>query len=686
MRKVLVFVTLLSGTVAFLVSCPNPAGTLPPGGKLPQGTRVITAFAGNGELAVASSLGMPMGVAFVSGNVIIAAVNDNMIREVDSRGKIYPFAGNGVRGYSGDDGGPVDAELGFPTAVVADGSGDIFIADSRNNRIREVVAGGVIRTVAGDGTAGYAGDKGLATAAELNHPQDVAVDSAGDIFIADTGNNVIRKVSGGTIITYAGKGTAGFSGDGFSAAVAELSAPTGVVFDDATGNLFIADSGNNRIRKETPPVGSGPAPDAGIISTYAGNGTAGYSGDGGAATDAELNGPSRVTMDSAGTLYISDAKNGAIRTVTQTSAKPAIATFVGNGALGQPAGLALAGSHLFVADASNERVLDVNGGTIRTIAGNGMGAFPGDSFPAQSAELWNPVFIATDSAGNVYISDVNENRVRMVDKFGTITTVAGNGVKGYGGDGGLATSASLDNPYQIAVDAAGNIYVADAGNHRVRKFTVSGVITTVAGKGTSGNTGDGGLAIDAEFVSPEGVAVDGSGDIFVADSASNCVREVVASTENIRTVAGTSGNLSSPMGVVVDGSGNLYIADCGNSAIRKVDPSGTMTTVAGNGTSGFSGDGGSPAASAVLSFPMGLAMDGAGNLYVADEGNSRIRAVNLAAGTITTVAGSGTAGDSGDNGDATKAQLGEPTGVAVDGAGNLYIVDLQAQRVRKVSP
>jgi sugar lactone lactonase YvrE len=279
-------------------------------------------------------------------------------------------------------------------------------------------------------------------------------------------------------------------------------------------------------------------------------------------------------------------------------------------------------------------------GTITTVAGNGTPGFSGDGGPATNARLAYPTGVAVDAAGNLYIADRLNSRVRKVSTSGTITTVAGDGSAGFSGDGGPATNAQLAGPYGVAVDAAGNLYIADFQNSRVRKVSTSGTITTVAGDGSFGFSGDGGPATNAQLAGPNGVAV--------------------------------------------DAAGNLYIADINNHRVRKVSTSGTITTVAGNGTPGFSGDGG-PATNARLRPPTGVAVDAAGNLYIADIFNQRVRKVSTS-GTITTVAGTGIYGFSGDGGPATNARLAYPSGVAVDAAGNLYIADQNNHRVRKVAP
>jgi hypothetical protein len=319
------------------------------------------------------------------------------------------------------------------------------------------------------------------------------------------------------------------------------------------------------------------------------------------------------------------------------------------------------------------------------------GATAGDGGPATSAELNGPTGVALDGAGNLYIADQSNCRVRAVSGT-TIATVAGNGTCGYAGDGDLATNAELNGPIGVVLDSAGNLlYIADQGNCVVREVSV-GTIATVAGDGTCSYAGDGGPASSAELTFPQGVALDGAGNLYIADQGNCVVREVVGGT--ITTVAGngtcsyagdgvpaTSAELNGPTGVALDGAGDLYIADRSNCRVRKV-VSGTITTVAGNGTCGYAGDSG-PALGAELDVPEGVALDGAGNLYIADRSNCRVREVS--GGTITTVAGNGTCGYGGDSGPATSAELNGPTGVALDGAGDLYIADTTNCRVRKVS-
>ncbi len=548
----------------------------------------------------------------------------------------------GPGSFSGDGGPAVEAQLRSPQGVAVDAAGNLYIADSSNHRIRKVdAASGDISTVAGDGTEGYGGDGGPATQAQLAFPRGVALDGAGNLYIADLRNHRIRKVDpAGVISTVAGDGALGYGGDGGPAAQAQLRFPQDVAVD-AAGNLYIADGLNHRIRKVDP---------AGVISTTAGDGTRGYGGDGGPAVEAQLRSPQGVAVDAAGNLYIADTSNQSIRKV-------------------DPAGV------------------------ISTVAGDGTFGYGGDGGPAAQARLAFPRGVAVDAAGNLYIAD-SSDRIRKVDAATSIiSTVAGGGTYGYGGDGGPATAARLAFPRGVAVDAAGNLYIADAGNGHIRKVdAASGLISRVAG----GEIGDGGPAVEARLSSPQGVAVDGSGNLYIAEGFNQRIRKVDPAGV-ISTVAGdgtygyggdggpaAQAQLWDPRGLAVDAAGNLYIADRSNDRIRKVDPAGVISTVAGDGAFGYGGDGG-PAAQAQLRSPQGVAVDAAGNLYIADTGNNRIRKVDPA-GVISTVAGDGARGYGGDGGPATLAQLYSPGSVAVDAAGNLYIADGLNQRIRKVDP
>ncbi len=337
-------------------------------------------------------------------------------------------------------------------------------------------AGQMISTIAGNGTPGFTGDGGPATAAELSGPRGVVADAAGNIYIGDFGspNQRIRKVnSSGVISTYAGTGTAGFSGDGGAATSAMIAGAPGLSYD-ASGNLYLADQGNHRIRKISS---------SGIITTIAGNGTPGYSGDGGNATAASLYSPSGVYADGGGNVYIADYNNNCIRKINTS-------------------------------------------GIISTIAGTGVGGFSGDGAAATSAQLDHPFGVTKDVAGNLYITDYNNHRIRKISTTGIITTVGGTGTPGYGGDGSPAVTAQLNYPAGISIDAIGNLFIGDRANNRVRRINTTGVISTVGGNGTAGYGGDGCAATAGILNNPWGVSVDGGGNVFIADASNSRARKI----------------------------------------------------------------------------------------------------------------------------------------------------------------
>jgi sugar lactone lactonase YvrE len=567
-----------------------------------------------------------------------------------------------------------------PTAVTSDGSGGFYFAAGRS-RVFRVASDGRVTLVAGRGTAGFSGDGGPATIATLTQPKGLAVDSHGNLFIADWNNRRVRKVtSDGVISTVAGNGNADAgnlpNGDGGPATLANLTQPTSVAVD-GNGNVFIADPTPGRIRKVTA---------GGIISTVAGTGHPGFSGDGGPATSAQIVATS-VAVDTTGNLFISDT--------------------------------------------TRIRKVGIDG-IITTVAGNGTAGVGGDGGPATLAPIF-ALGIAVDDHDNLFLADRDDNVVREVTSDGIIHTVAGTGMAGYGGDGGPAVAARLAEPLDVGVDGNGGLYIADSVNYRIRMVVATGTINTVAGTGPLSNLQfldyPSGIAFDAhdnlfvarlgqfgilKFAPPGGPAIvgnstgpaslvlDAGGDVFLIHSSPY----LIDYTEETVIKLTPDGNLTSigdnwyffsydsfnpagefcVAGIAVDQDGNLFVSETIRQTIWKVSPTGVKTLVAGtgNGTWGFSGDGG-PATAAQLSFPNGITLDKNGNLFIADSWNNRIRKIS-SNGIISTIAGNGTAGFGGDGGPATAAQLWYPLGVAVDPAGNLFIADSHNNRIRRVSP
>jgi uncharacterized protein (TIGR03437 family) len=646
-----------------------------------------------------AAAGSPFSVATdASGNLYFSSTL-SCVFKLDQNSVLTRVAGNCRQGYSGDGGPAASAQLNQPIGIAVDGSGNLYIADAGNNLIRKVSSSGIITTVAGDGSAGLSGDGGPATSAQLDNPEGIAVDAAGNLYIADTVNAKVRKVSpSGIITTLAGTGTQGYSGDGGLATAARLSKTYGVAAD-GNGNVYIADTLNQAIREVSA---------SGTITTIAGTGTPGALGVGGPATSAELWDPFGIALDGAGNLYIADFENSRICEISNgiltNIAGVGTSGFSGDGGpaiaaqLYVPSGVAVSATGaVLIADQQNSRIRRISpGGTITTVAGNGDTSYSGDGGAAVNAQLSGPVGVLVDSSGDLLFADTDNARIRKVSSGGIITTVAGNGSFGSAGDGGPAASAQLTTPTGIALDGAGNLYIADYSAFRVRKIAPNGTITTVAGNGTRGYSGDGGLATSAELNNPYNVAVDRSGNLYIADTANNRIR-MVSPTGTITTVAGTGiagyfgdggpavgAELNNPYDVVVDAAGNLYISDRFNYRIRQVAPGGVITTVAGIGFEGYFGDGGL-AVNAELGATNDLAVDGAGNLYIADETNFRIRKVS-AAGTITTIAGNGGQGYSGDGGPGIGAPLIEPLGVCVDSAGNIYVADHNENAIRLLTP
>lgn len=631
-----------------------------------------------------------------------------------------------------------------PANMSFDGAGNLFFADRVNNNIRKLDATGTITAVAGNRTFSFSGDDGPPLEAGLNTPNAVVVDSAGDIYIADRINNRIRKIDHNTqiITTFAGKDTNVIGCnppvDGIAADLSNLCDPAGLALDSA-GNLLIADRSSQRIRKVDHATH--------LISTVAGTGVPGFSGDGGPAAGASLWGPSDVAVDASGNIFIADTLNSRVRKIDATGI---ITTVAGNGGLGSdgdggpatsaslffPISIALSPSGaLFITDESS-RVRKVDGkGIITTAAGNGCRGFTGDGGLAINACLGEASTVAVDSAGNLLIGDGEANRIRMVDKAGVIRTIAGNGEFGFGGDGGPASEALFFLPTAAIANNAGNLLVADNGNHRIRRVDTAGTITTLAGIGGFNFSGVGGAAVFGTLSDLTFMVTDASGNLIFSQSGSGKVRKL--DTQGFLTTVAGNGTMFafsgdggpavnaaiSPAGLAIDAAGNLLIADSFNNRIRKVDTNGIITTIAGTGVAGFFGNGG-PATAAEFNQPLGIALDAAGNLFVADSGNSVIRKIDVsgnissvlgltkptaivvdpsgnlivsatfnnlilkmdANGSFAPIAGTGDAGYSGDQGDALKARFNFPEGLSFDRAGNLIVTDTGNERIRKLVP
>jgi sugar lactone lactonase YvrE len=697
-----------------------------------QNVNIIHTVAGGGTVNSSPLLAdIPGPTSLVedkNGNLYVAAPYSQYIFEV-SGGNVTQFAGVGYIADRYKPGKATDEPLWNPYGLAVDKLGNIYIADTGNNRIRKVDTSGNIIVFAGTSKPCYfqgrCGDGKLAVDAKLNNPQGVAVDSAGNVYIADTGDNRIRVVkTNGNIYQFAGSSnvpacTSPTSpcGDGGPAISAGLNAPIAVELD-GKGSIYIADSGDNRVRVVTLKTH--------IISAFAGNGTTctatGKCGDGGSAVAASMGPPRGVVPDTLGNVYIADARDNRIRIVTAGT----INTFAGTGVHGyqgdggSPTSAQLAGpngvfadshGHVFICDTGNQVVREVTAGVIGTILGGGNG---GDGGSPVSAQLANPTGVAVDSSNNYYIADTINNRIRWVSG-NAIQTLAGTGLNGYSGDGGPAISAQLNAPLGMAVDGSGNVYIADTNNKVIREVS-SGTINAFAGTGapcipTTGLCGDGGPAVSAKLTSPSSVAVDALGNVFIADPSTQRVREVSGGTITTFAGTGTAGysgdhgpasaaELSNPGGVAVDAFKNVYIADAGNNVIRCVlgvvggcgdvknkYAVGDIVTYAYNGQVDFQGDGGL-AINASRWNPNRVAVDSRGNLFIGGGNDELVQRVDLTTGIIATVAGIDTQwyyyGFTGDGGAATKAHI-DNAGLAVDSNENLYIADAGNNRIREVA-
>jgi trimeric autotransporter adhesin len=648
---------------------------------------------GNATIAVSAGIPKPTAIARDSqGNIFFISSDTGQVYKIDTSGRLSLSGG----GCTNNGQTAVSACLSGVTGIAIDLRGNIYLADPSRDLIHRIDAvSGVISIAAGSpGQFSFSGDGGPAISAGLGGPEGIAVDVSGNIFIADTQAQRIRRVdaSSGIISTVAGTGTAGFNGDGLAAINAQLNFPVGVAVD-ASGNLFIADYTNGRFRRVDAATG--------IIVTLA------------------TGAPVGVSVDSLGNAYFTEQFTNTVqRFDAQTLALTTVAGngnagFNGDGRPASGASLSLSSiAGLFVSRTDNIDIADTNNFRIREVASAtglistivGIGT-PGDNGPATAASLGIPEDVATDSAGNIFIADQQNQRIRRVDaSTGIIATVAGGApgsfsCSGSCGDGGPATSAFV-LPQGVVVDSLGNLFIADQA--RVRRVdAITGVITTVAGSGTPGFSGDGGPAVTANLSFNIAIALDASGNLLIADEENNRVRKVDAVSGVISTVAGdgvagyngdgiaaTSASLNFPFAVKADASGNILIADTGNERVRKVDSvTGTISTVAGSGAFGFigsNGDGG-PAVAAALGEPEGLALDSAGNLFVADFGSRDVRRVDAASGVITTIAGNDSCCFGGDGGPATSAILSGPRGLTIDNSGNLLIADALNNRIRKAA-
>jgi uncharacterized protein (TIGR03437 family) len=596
--------------------------------------------------------------------------------------KIETVAGSS---WNGDGGEATLAILTQAEGIASDAAGNLYVADAANHRIRKVTRGGVITTFAGTGTPGFSGDGGSASSAQLNSPYGLAMDGVGNLYVADLGNARVRVIgTDGNITTIAGGGALmpGGSSEGSAATMIALGAPRNVALD-GHGALYISDFGGHRVYRVDL---SGPFNGAGgnnALTTVAGTGAPGVAGDNGAAIRALLAYPAGLALDRFGALYIADSQNHLIRkvaggiissyarAVTPTGmvidgfgtlyvADPGAGQILafpmnappaayGSGALDLTFG---ADGYLYASQISTVVRVSFAGASLIVAGGGSLAS--GDRGPATSALLNHPSGVAADALGNIYIADRDNHRVRKVAADGTITTVVGTGIVGNIGDGGIATQAQLNSPSSVALDTNGNLYIADTGNHRVRKINSAGNILAVSFP-----------ALDT----PVYALADGAGNIYVADAGLGAIlkRTPVGAVTQLTT------HLGSPGGFALDSNGNLFFTDTKSKRVGKLDTSGNFTTIAEG---------------AWIS-PTGIVVGNNGDLFVSDSALERILRVDVnasAGGSVNIVAGTGSAGFAGDGSDAAGAQLNNPSALAIDPLGTIYVADTDNNRVRKLTP
>jgi gliding motility-associated-like protein len=732
--------TYTAGTAITALKPTNTGGAVPDGlyGTPTRFAGDIIATTNEDGTEIHFGLRYPTGLALdAAGNIYVANYDNNVVSKITPDGVISTFAGSGASGNANGTG--TAATFKRPTGVAVDAAGNVYVTDGNNNRIRKITPAGVVSNFAGSGTQGSA--NGTATAASFYAPAGITIDAGGNLYVTDN-NNLIRKITpAGQVSTLAGSGSAGSANGQGSAA--SFNGPGGIAID-AAGNLYVTDSGNNLVRKITP---------AGMVTTLAGSGVAGNSDGSGAA--ASFDHPAGIAVGSDGNLYVADAWNRRVRKITPEGI---VSTFVGSGFYDNIYGLATdATGNIYVTEGTglNSHIrkiastgyaispalpagLDLDGqgriigtptaaspattytitaynaagrstatiriavsapvleapnisyntprtytagtaitdlspsntggavpdalyGLVSTLAGSGeQGSANGTG---TAASFSNPAGVATDAAGNVYVADGN-HRIRKISPSGVVSTLVGVDANG-------DTDYTVPNSYGLAVDALGNVFAPDHDNNRIFKITPAGQVTVFAGSGVEG-TADG-LGTAASFYGPYGVATDAAGNVYVADFISGLIRKI-SPTGNVTTLAGSGGEFNSPTGLVVDAGGNVYVADNGNNRIRKITPAGVVTTFVqgqndGNGTG------------AGLYYPISITIDAAGNIYVVDDwvGNPRIRKITPA-GAVSTFAGGNSVGKV--NG--YVSSFNGPSGLAADAAGNLYVADKSNNLIRKI--
>lgn len=637
-----------------------------------------TAPGGADGTGTAARLFFPARVAKdAAGNFYISDSYNHTIRKMTAAGVVTTLAGwPGQRGSANGTG--TTARFSFPEGLVVDVSNNVFIADSGNNAIRKVTAAGVVTTVAG-GT--YGTNDGVGAAARFSGPYGIGLDTSNNLFVADTWNSAIRKITlGGTVTTLAGITGITGTADGTGTA-ARFNTPYDLTVD-SDGAIYVADTYNHAIRKVTR---------GGAVTTFAGL-SGSYGNLNSTGTLSRFNSPMGVALDGAHNLFVADMMNASIRKVTSAGIASNVAGSIVWGYLDGAAAVAQfnyvmglvvdASGNLLIADAQNNLIRKLTAGVVSTFIGAGPGSEDG---VGRAARFWRPSGVAVDAAGTAYVSDSYNHTIRKITSGGTVSTVAG-AVGLQGAFNGTGTAVRFSYPMGLATDLNNNLYVADGNNSLIRKITPDGTVSTFAGAGVPG-TNDG-LASAARFNYPQFIAVDSNGVVYVSDNLNHAIRKI--SGGNVTTLAGfplvsgtndgsgAAARFNTPRGIAVDGTGYVYVADSYNHTIRKISPVGVVSTLAGLPGSQGTADG--TGTTARFSSPAGMTIDSSGNLYVMD-GSSLLRKITPA-GVVTTPGGLAyTVGYA--DGFGPVARFNAPYGIVMDRGGILYIADTQNNIIRR---
>ncbi len=650
----------------------------------------VRSFGGDGVPPTLSGLSYPAGIAFdATGRLLIADTENHRIRYV-ANNLIGTMIGTGVAGWSDSATLALEVPIHSPIDVLPLNNGSVVFSDSGNHRIRIMSASGIVSTLVGDGTPAVAGDGQCGTQASVLRPVGLVTDATGNLFWAE--EHRVRVLENNIVRTIAGTGVAGYAGDGSPALEAQFNTISDLAVRPG-GGIFVADTGNHRVRLISPSWS--------LVSTYAGNGVKGDTVGSVTATIAMLDTPVALVHDHLNQLIIANEgtrllvriRHDGLTTrylVTDNMNQPFVAAGLTRDSTGDT---------YYSQEFSYVTVYNGATGTPTPhespFAGIGIASYGGDGVPAGLTFLATPSFLVFDPTGQLVFSDTGANRVRRIDSSGIVRTIAGNGLaSGSVSDGSYAINIPVSSPMGLGYDATGNLYVAENGRHVIRRFTPgpNSMAYRAVGSGTQGYAT--GTALTAYLNSPAGLAVSSTGVLVFADQMNHRLRSAEPTGSIADLVGngnatftgdwgpGTLATLNTPTGVFRDSSGRTLIADTLNNRVRALSPGGIITTLAGTGSSGYSSDG-ILAVSASVKAPSHAISDASGNIYIADTQNHRIRKISTD-GRISTIAGTGVQGYNGDGDQAIFSRLNQPFGLLIDATGDLLIVDRGNGRIRKI--